>query len=111
MRVGPAWFPGARAGLPPSVWLIVFVGVGFSIALDVGSRREARRNVKFSRRWPASSWRSCSGPGSSNSSGGFDMANWGAEVRVPYYANPSTPALLPVPEMAGTSVILNVEEP
>ena len=34
---------------------------------------------------------------------------WSPEVRVRYYANPSTPALLPVPAMPGTSVIL-VEE-
>jgi hypothetical protein len=33
-----------------------------------------------------------------------------ARSRVRYYANPSTPALLPVPAMPGTSVVLNVEE-
>jgi len=31
-------------------------------------------------------------------------------VRVRFYDNPATPALLPVPAMPGTSVVLNGEE-
>src|SRR5262245_247801 len=113
----PAWVPGLAPGLPPPVSLIVFVGVGFSIALHVGLTRwlapRGWSEYQVQRPWPAPSWRSSPGPmrciGFSTFSG-FDTANWGAEVRVPYCANPSTPPLLPVPATQGTRVVLHVEE-